>query len=159
MLSERTRTRIEHAIDTRSVRFGAWLVRRTKGGATRLWHRRAIVLTTVGRRTGRPRTVLVQAFGDGDDLLVVAANSGTGHPPGWYFNLLAQPAVLGELDGALLHLRAVPVPESERERCWREVVLATAPDYAKYERRLGRVPPMFRLVTGTGPSDEEQSNG
>lgn len=146
MLSERTRTQIEHAIDTRSVRFGAWLVRRTKGGATRLWHRRAIVLTTVGRRSGVPRTVLVQAFRDGHDLLVVAANSGVGRPPGWYFNLLAQPAVIGELDGAVLRLRAVPVADEDGERCWRQVVLATAPDYAKYESRLGKVPPMFHLV-------------
>ncbi len=151
MLSERTKARIEHEIDTRSVGFGVWLVRRTHGGATRLWHRRAIVLTTTGRRSGRPRTVLVQLFQDGQDLFVVAANSGMRRPPGWYFNLLADPRLEGEVDGVRMRLRAVPLTADERERRWRELVLVTAPDYAKYERRLGQVPPMFRLLADPQP--------
>jgi F420H(2)-dependent quinone reductase len=35
-------------------------------------HPRALVLTTRGRRTGRPRTVVVQYFPDGRDLVVAA---------------------------------------------------------------------------------------
>ena len=77
---------IEHEVDTRSVGFGVWMYRVTRGRVVRLWRRRAIVLTTTGRRSGRPRTVLVQVFADGPDLLVVAANSGLPRPPGWYFN-------------------------------------------------------------------------
>ena len=150
MLSETTKARIEHAIDTRSVGFGVWLVRRTRGRATQLWHRRTIVLTTTGRRSGQPRTVLVQVFQHGPDLFVVAANSGLANHPGWYFNLLAHPHVVGEVDGVRHRLVAEVVPEEERDRRWREVVLRTAPDYAKYERRLGKVPPMFRLVPDAG---------
>ena len=89
MLSEETKTRIEHEVDSRSVAVGVWLYRLTRGRITRLWHRRAIVLTTTGRRSGRPRTVLVQLFHDGAALFVVAANSGLPRPPGWYFNLVA----------------------------------------------------------------------
>ena len=54
MFTEELKTRIEHEVDTRSVAFGVWLYRRTGGRITRLWHRRAIVLTTTGRRSGRP---------------------------------------------------------------------------------------------------------
>jgi deazaflavin-dependent oxidoreductase (nitroreductase family) len=146
MLSEETRTRIEHEIDSRSVGFGVWLYRRTRGRITRLWHRRAIVLTTTGRRTGAPRTVLVQVFPDGSDLLVVAANSGLPRPPGWYFNLRAHPELVGELDGRRMRLRAELLSEEEAAERWGRIVLATAPDYEKYERRRGAVPPVFRLV-------------
>lgn len=145
MVTEQLRTQVEHAIDSRSVGVGVWLCRRTRGGVTRLWHRRAIVLTTTGRRSRRPRTVLVQVFQDGADLLVVAANSGLPRPPGWYFNLLAEPRVVGEVDGHRIQLRAELLPEAEASTAWHTIVLETAPDYEKYARRLGRVPPIFRL--------------
>lgn len=145
MLSEKTKTRIEHEVDTRSVAFGVWLYRCTRGRITRLWRRRAIVLTTAGRRSGLPRTVLVQVFPDGRDLFVVAANSGMGRPPGWYFNLRADPHVTAELDGAHLELRAGLLSEPEAADRWLRV-LATAPDYERYARRTGKIPPIFRLV-------------
>jgi hypothetical protein len=60
MPSEELKTRIEHLVDTHSVRFGAWLYRRTNGRLLHLWHRRALILTATGRRSGLPRTVIVQ---------------------------------------------------------------------------------------------------
>jgi deazaflavin-dependent oxidoreductase (nitroreductase family) len=147
MLTEQLKTRIEHEVDTRSVRFGVWLYRITRGRLVRLWRRRAIVLTTTGRRSGQPRTVLVQVFRDGSDLLVVAANSGLPRPPGWYFNLRAHPHLDAELDGQRLRLRAELLPEPAAAERWSRVVLTTAPDYERYVRRTGKVPPIFRLVT------------
>jgi len=146
MLSERMRTRLEHEVDSRSVGLGVWLYRRTGGRITRLWHRRAIVLTTIGRRSGLPRTVLVQVFQDESGLFVVAANSGLPRPPGWYFNLLAEPRVVGDLDGHRLHLRAEQLSDADAADLWHRVVLTVAPDYEKYARRTGRIPPTFRLV-------------
>lgn len=46
-----------------------------------LAHRRTLLLRTRGRRTGRPRTVVLQYFPDGDDMLVVAANAGLPRNP------------------------------------------------------------------------------
>lgn len=152
MQSEKLKTAIEHEVDTRSVGFGVWLHRRTGGRIARLWRRRTIVLTMIGRRTGRPRTVLVQAFQDGPDVCVVAANSGLSKPPGWYFNLRADPHVVGELDGRRLQLRAEQLSDAEAERLWSERVLTIAPDYGKYEQRSGRIPPIFRLVPQQSPS-------
>ena len=96
--------------------------------------------------TGRPRTVIVQVLPDGSDLIVVAANSGLPRPPGWYFNLMAHPSVVGELDGRRLQLHAEPLSGAEAADRWNQVVLAIAPDYEKYARRTGRIPPIFRLV-------------
>jgi deazaflavin-dependent oxidoreductase (nitroreductase family) len=111
-----------------------------------MWHRRAIVLTTTGRKSGLPRTVLVQVFDDGSDLYVVAANSGLARPPGWYFNVRADPRIVGELDGTRLELRADMLSGAEAMTRWHGVVLPAAPDYEKYERRRGSIPPIFRLV-------------
>jgi deazaflavin-dependent oxidoreductase (nitroreductase family) len=94
MLSDRTKARIEHEFDARSVRVGVWLYRRTRGRLTRPWRRRALILTSTGRRSGLPRTVLVQFFPDGQDMLVVAANGGAPHDPYWYLNLKANPSAL-----------------------------------------------------------------
>jgi hypothetical protein len=60
-------THRENLIDRYSVRLGAGLLRRTRGRVVRLWHRRALVLTTRGRGSGSPRTVVLQYFPDGRD--------------------------------------------------------------------------------------------
>jgi hypothetical protein len=67
---ERIKTHIEHMVDTRSARFGAWLLRRTKGQVVRLWHRQALVLTTRGRRSGVV-TVIDRLAWDFDDSELV----------------------------------------------------------------------------------------
>jgi deazaflavin-dependent oxidoreductase (nitroreductase family) len=142
---ERLRTRVEHTIDTRTARFGAWLLRRTGGRAARLWRRRALVLTTRGRRSGLARTVPLQYFPDGECMIVAAANSGLRVPPGWYFNLMAQPRARVDVEGRTLWVRADRLNAEEAAEHWQKVLLA-APDYARYPRRTGRPVPLIRLT-------------
>lgn len=149
MLSEAVKIRIEHLIDTRSVRFGTWLYRRTDGRITRLWRRRALLLTTIGRRTGLRRTVLVQFFPDRGDFIVVAANSGLPVHPAWYFNLAAHPEARVEVEGHTLRVRAEQLSPDEAEEFWPQV-LAAAPDYARYRQRTDRAIPLLRLVPQQG---------
>jgi deazaflavin-dependent oxidoreductase (nitroreductase family) len=53
----------------------------------------ALVLTTIGRKSGQARaTVLVYAV-HGDDLVVVASNYGGDRPPAWLLNIRDQPRV------------------------------------------------------------------
>ena len=56
-----------------------------------------LVLTTTGRKSRQRRdSVLVYADlidGDGARRVVVASNGGSDHPPGWLFNVQADPAV------------------------------------------------------------------
>ncbi len=145
---ERRRARIEHELDRRTVRPAAWLLRRTRGRVARLWRRRALVLTTRGRRTGRPRSVPLQYFPDGDTLVVVAANSGLDAPPSWYLNLHAQPTATVEVDRRTLAVYAHDLPAHEARACWPHV-LEQAPDYARYLRRTDRPIPLVRLVPTT----------
>ncbi len=146
---ERFKTRYEHFMDTRSAGFAVWLLRVTRGRATRLWGRRALVLTTHGRRSGRRREVPVQFFPDGDDVIVVAANSGMPSPPGWYFNLVADPRVIIEVDGRRRRALAHELSEEEAEAWWPRV-LEVAPDYARYPQRTDRRLPLIRLMPVDG---------
>jgi deazaflavin-dependent oxidoreductase (nitroreductase family) len=144
-LIERIRMRVEHVIDSRSAPFGAWILRRTRGRVVRLWHRRALVLTTRGRRSGLARTVPLQYFPDDDRMIVVAANSGLPAPPGWYFNLMAEPRARVDVDGRTLWVRAEQLSTPEAAESWQRV-LSAAPDYARYPRRTSRPIPLIRLT-------------
>lgn len=135
------------------MRVGAWLLRRTHGRIVRLWRRRALVLTTIGRRTGKPRTVVVQYFPDGRDFVVVAANSGMPTHPAWYLNLTAHPEARVEVDGRRLAVRATEMHPEEAADWWPRV-LAIAPDYARYRQRTGRRIPLLRLIP-VGPAGSE----
>jgi deazaflavin-dependent oxidoreductase (nitroreductase family) len=117
-----------------------------------LWRRQVLLLTTRGRKSGLERTVPLQFFPDGEDMIVVAANSGLPSPPGWYFNLTADPSARVEVGGRALQTRAEELSAEEAAAFWPRV-LRVAPDYAKYPRRTSRRIPVVRLVP-VGPGDE-----
>ena len=144
-LKERIKTRIEHEVDTRSVRLAAALIRMTKGHVARLWRRQVLLLTTRSRKSGLERTVPLQFFPDGEDMIIVAANSGLPSPPGWYFNLTADPSARVEVGGRTLQARAEELSAEEAAAFWPHV-LQVAPDYARYLRRTSRRIPLIRLV-------------
>ena len=98
------------------------LVRLT-GGRVGLWRPKpdgwgALWLTTVGRRTGRVRKVLVGYFEDGDNLVTMAMNGWGAPEPAWWLNLQEHPeATVQTRDGArTVHARQAHGPE--RERLW-----------------------------------------
>lgn len=148
---ERIKTRMEYEVDTRSVRLAAALIRFTKGRVARLWRRRVLLLTTRGRKSGKERTVPLQFFPDGKDMIVVAANSGLPSLPGWYFNLTTGPLARVEVEGRTLRVRPWELSDEEAAAFWPRVLQA-APDYVKYPRRTSRRIPMIRLVP-IGPGE------
>ena len=52
-----------------------------------------VELTTVGARSGKPRTLPLIGVPDEDRLVVVASNYGQPHNPAWYYNLKSQPTM------------------------------------------------------------------
>ena len=71
-----------------------WLYSRSGG---RIGHRLigvpSLLLRTTGRKSGTVRTSALVYAKDGDSYLLVASNGGADRPPGWLFNIQAQPAV------------------------------------------------------------------
>lgn len=153
------RTRYQHWADARSVRVAAWLLRRTNGRIIRPWHRRVLLLTTRGRRSGLLRTVPLQYFPDDHDMVVVAANGGMPNHPGWYFNLKAHPdadveiydSVRGpggqrpESGGRKIAVRAQELSAAEAGAFWPRV-LEIAPQYARWRKQTDRAIPLLRLI-------------
>jgi deazaflavin-dependent oxidoreductase (nitroreductase family) len=50
-----------------------------------------LLLTTLGRRSGRRRTTPLMYLRDGEDYVIIASNLGRLHHPAWFYNLQASP--------------------------------------------------------------------
>jgi deazaflavin-dependent oxidoreductase (nitroreductase family) len=76
-------------------------------------------LTTTGRRSGRPRTVIVAYLEDGPNLIVLAMNGWDDGHPAWWLNLQAHPDAVIRLPGRPEQAaRAHEAEGVERERLW-----------------------------------------
>jgi deazaflavin-dependent oxidoreductase (nitroreductase family) len=119
----------------------------------------ALLLTTMGRRTGRERTVVLQYFPDGDAMIVAAANDGGSTDPAWYLNLLGAPAATVEVRGTRIPVIARELKEDEGAAWWDRILLA-APDYERYARATTRRFPIVRLTpVATAPEDAPVTAG
>ena len=75
-------------------------------------------LTTVGRRSGKERAVIVGYYEDGPNLVTMAMN-GWGEPePAWWLNLQARPDATVEVPGRTVPVRARAATLDERPRLW-----------------------------------------
>jgi deazaflavin-dependent oxidoreductase (nitroreductase family) len=142
---ERVALTVHRALDRYLSPLGVLAYRRTSGGITRPWHVDALLLTTIGRRSGRHRTVVLQYFPDGDAMMVAAANDGGDAHPGWYHNLRGRPEALVEVMGRRVRVRAEELPPDEAIRWWQRI-LERDPSYERYARATSRSFPIVRLV-------------
>jgi deazaflavin-dependent oxidoreductase (nitroreductase family) len=107
----------------------------------------ALVLTTIGRRSGRERPTPVGWFPgqDGSWLIVASANGGARNPA-WYHNLAAHPdQVWIELPGRKVAVTAEQLHGPERGEAWRQIT-AAVPRFAAYQEATDRELPIIRLV-------------
>ena len=92
------------------ARVGLWRPKPGKWGA--------LQVHTVGRRTGRPRPVIVGYLEDGPNAVTMAMN-GWGEPePAWWLNLQAHPDTTIDLVGEHREVTARAATGDERERLW-----------------------------------------
>ncbi|MGB6059404.1 MAG: nitroreductase/quinone reductase family protein [Microthrixaceae bacterium] len=105
-----------------------------------------VELTTVGRRSGEQRTVMLTSpLTDGDAIVVVASRGGDDHHPAWYLNLLANPEVSVSLRGrSVVPMTARVASETERKSLWPRIVAAYKP-YAGYQEKSTRQIPVVLL--------------
>lgn len=112
----------------------------------------AVLLTTTGRHTGRPRTVPLFAFpvdgsspGEaGRTYVVVGSNAGRSRPPAWLRNLEADPDARVQLVDRRWAVRARPATGDEDGALWARV-LEAYPGYEVYRRRTSRAIPLIVL--------------
>jgi len=158
-LAERAETFIHRQLDRRLSRLGVWIMRTTKGSLADRYRVNALVLTTTGRRSGRPRAVVLQYFPDGDAIVVVATNDGGRGRPAWLLNLEANNTATVEIRGRHCRVTAHEIEGVEAERWWKRI-LEVAPDYARYSRGAARSFPVVRLTRApSGTEHEPRSTG
>ncbi|WP_083883850.1 nitroreductase/quinone reductase family protein [Nocardia higoensis] len=111
----------------------------------------ALLLTTVGRKTGVERTSPLGYLKKPDGTyLVVASAAGAPKNPAWYYNLAAAPDKARiQIADRIIEVTAEQLQGEERESTWREIV-ALAPKMGEYQSKTDRQLPVIRLTPRAG---------
>lgn len=111
-----------------------------------------VELTTVGRKSGAPRsTMLTSPVQEGDMLVLVASAGGNDRHPSWYLNIMSNPEVTVSVSGKPpQRMRAETAGAEERERLW-PIITRDHANYAGYQRRTQRQIPVVVLRPVGGP--------
>ena len=105
---------------------------------------RFLVLETRGRRSGRPRSVVLLYMPDGDNYVVIASNFGGEHPPAWWMNLSAEPEAVVHVSGRTVPVRARVLAGEEREAMLKRAVSYNR-QWRGYAQTVQRELPIVRL--------------
>jgi len=98
-----------------------------------------VELTTIGRKTGQPRSVMLTSpLREGDALVVVASRGGDDQPPLWLLNIQAKPEVEVSVQGKpAVGMHARVATAEERARMW-PLITADHKNYADYQKKTDR---------------------
>lgn len=91
-------------------RIGLWRPKPGRWGALRL--------TTIGRRSGQERSVILGYFDDGPNHVTMAMNGWSDGEPAWWLNLQARPEARVETRDGDYPIRGRAAQGEERDRLW-----------------------------------------
>ena len=105
-----------------------------------------VMLTTIGRKSGKPRTLPLLGIRDQENagvFALIASNWGQQRNPAWYYNLKANPLATCVIDGVSGEFLAREAEGDEYDRFWRYAE-ATYPGFPTYKKRAAgrRIPIM-----------------
>jgi deazaflavin-dependent oxidoreductase (nitroreductase family) len=104
-------------------------------------------LTTTGRKSGEPRTVMLTSpVQEGDTIVIVASRGGGDNHPAWFLNLRDKPEVEVKYQGkATQPMLAAVADDDERARLWPQITEAYK-GYAGYQTKTEREIPVVLLT-------------
>ena len=105
-----------------------------------------LVITTSGRRTGVQRSTCVRYLDTPDGLVVWGTGSGSPTDPDWFRNLRDAKVANLRVGAKRQQVRPRELVSQERDAMWNNVVLAQAPEVAKYAQRANRTIPVALLM-------------
>jgi len=112
------------------------LYRRSHGRLSLTGRAPVLLLTTIGRRTGKPRTVPLLYVRDVDRLVICNVNPGFEKPNPWTLNLRASPTARVEIRGTTIDVHGRLATDDELARYWPQLV-ALWPAYEDFYNRGG----------------------
>lgn len=96
-----------------------------------------LLLTTVGRKTGKHHTTPLLYLREGGGFAIIGSYGGDSRHPQWWLNLRANPKADAQVGPARFPVQAKETFDQERERLWLGFV-AMYPGYLRYEGRTKR---------------------
>lgn len=115
----------------------------------RIYGMPVVMLTTVGRKTGKRRTtMLTSPVVEGGRVVLVASYGGDDRHPTWFLNLRDHPEVEIVMNGTSQRMRARIASAEEKAELWPRVVAAYR-GYGQYQRRTDRDIPLV-ILEATG---------
>ncbi len=133
-------------------RVNVWLFQKSGGRLGNTWRvgsafPRGVpvcLLTTVGRKSGQPRTTPLLFIEDGDAVVVVGSYGGLPHVPLWVRNLEATPRARVQIGRQVRDVAGRIARPDERARLWPRLVAHYA-DFASYQTWTDREIPVVLL--------------
>ena len=102
-------------------------------------------LTTIGRKSGQPRSVMLTSpVQEGSTIVIVASRGGDDQNPAWFLNLRDNPDVEVTMKGEKRAMRAEIADTTERARLW-PLVTKDHKNYAGYQTKTDREIPLVLL--------------
>lgn len=105
-----------------------------------------ILLTTVGRKSGQPRTTPLLYVHGGSELYVIGSNFGQATHPAWTGNLLANPAAEVTIAGQHIPVTASLIEDETRTQEIFARFEETTQAYTAYRNRTARDLRIFALT-------------
>jgi len=104
-----------------------------------------LVLTTIGRKSGKPRRTPLLYAPTSDGVLIAGSNFGGPKEPLWVANLEADSHVTITMDGTTRVMVARRLDGAKRAAAWQRM-LEVWPNFALYEQRTHRRIKVFALI-------------
>ena len=104
-----------------------------------------VELTTTGRKSGQPRSVMLTSpLQEGDTIVLVASRGGDDHHPAWFLNIRDNPDVEVKTKQGTRKMKARPATAEERARMW-PIVTGKYKNYGNYQMKTDREIPLVLL--------------
>lgn len=107
-------------------------------------HLPTLLLTTVGRKTGKKRMTPLIYGGHGGHHIIIGSKGGSETHTGWYFNLLDNPAAEIQVGTEHYKVRARVAQGDERAKIWQHM-LTVFPTFGDYQTKTEREIPVVVL--------------
>jgi deazaflavin-dependent oxidoreductase (nitroreductase family) len=104
-----------------------------------------LLLTTMGRKSGKQRTTPLGYFEHDGGYVITASNAGSDRHPGWFLNLRDHPQVQIQIKDKEMPATAQVLGPELRNELWKKLV-SLFPQYGKYATSTKRVIPMVLLI-------------
>jgi deazaflavin-dependent oxidoreductase (nitroreductase family) len=106
-----------------------------------------LLLTTIGNKSGKPRTVPVMQFDDGGKRYIIGSLGGAPQDPAWIKNLKKTPEVGVQVRGESYRATATLLEGAERTRIY-ELAKSRMDNFVLYEKRAAdiRLIPVVELT-------------